>query len=132
MHDGWMVNFKDFDSTLENTLVHVPRERLVIGLANGWANDGKFVYIDPRLIRKAYNNGLLGNRGFAFWNIKDEGLEVEVDYNAAEEGVETEGEVHNAMTVAEDREQYHDDKRRKKEKLKCIMAREIHSIFHSN
>lgn len=55
----------------------VDRNRLVIGLANGWAGDGKFLYIPPTAVRQSYEalGGIdLAPRGFAFWNIKDEGL----------------------------------------------------------
>ena len=113
MNDGWMVHFGDHDIDLENCLVRVPREKLVIGLANGWANDGKFVYIDPRLIKQAYRDGLLGNRGFAFWNIKDEGLEVEVD----------------SIHINDTESDTNFMKEERKEKVKCIMAEELKSIF---
>ena len=40
----------------------------------GWAGDGKFLYLDPSEVRAAYASAKRKNRGFAFWNIKDEGL----------------------------------------------------------
>ena len=47
----------------------------MIGVANGWAGDGKFLYLRPDDLEAAYT-GLPTDckiRGFAFWNIKDEG-----------------------------------------------------------
>ena len=110
MNDGWMVHFGDNGVDLDNCLVRVPREKLVIGLANGWANDGKFVYIDPRLIRDAYKKGMLGNRGFAFWNIKDEGLVVEIDQ--VDDQIRDNALVEHRM-----------------ERVKVVMAKELGSIF---
>lgn len=51
--------------------------RLVIGLGNGWAGDDKFLLIYPEDISKSYNllkENQLDPKGFAFWNIKDEGI----------------------------------------------------------
>ena len=115
MNDGWMVHFSGHGVDLDNCLVHVPREKLVIGLANGWANDGKFVYIDPRLIRDAYKKGMLGNRGFAFWNIKDEGLVVEIDQvdnQITDTDVNANALIEHGM-----------------EKVQVVMAKELGSIF---
>ena len=64
-------------SSLQKVRVHVPKSKLVIGLANGWSGDGKFLLITPEDVGKFYESVLLLSqepRGFAFWNIKDEGL----------------------------------------------------------
>lgn len=50
--------------------------QLVVGLANGWAGDGKFLLIYPDQVRVSYEALLregAAPRGFAFWNILDEG-----------------------------------------------------------
>ena len=46
MDRGWNVNFNTITSPFES-LVRVPHTHLIIGLANGWAGDGKFLLIDP-------------------------------------------------------------------------------------
>jgi hypothetical protein len=71
----------DFSSDVELQFpityhVKLDKDRLVIGLANGWAGDGKFLLILPDDIAIAYNFLLesgIEPRGFAFWNILDEG-----------------------------------------------------------
>ena len=76
---GYMVNFEDDKSVkLHNQFVHVPIQKLVIGLANGWAldNNEKHVYFSPDDLHKAYEI-LLANKinpkGFMFWSIQLEG-----------------------------------------------------------
>lgn len=56
--------------------ISLPPSRLVVGLANGWAGDGKFLLIYPHQVQEAFE--AMGHqqqqpRGFAFWNILDEG-----------------------------------------------------------
>ena len=76
---GWRVDFSDDrELNYESSFVSVPPERLVIGLANGWAGDGKFLLIFPEEIGEAYHAMMKSGitpRGFAFWNILDEGKE---------------------------------------------------------
>jgi chitinase len=80
LHSGWTV---DFDlcppMQMPSQTVSLPATRLVIGLANAWAgaDDDKFLLLYPDDIAKVYEsliNSSLYIRGFAFWNIKDEGL----------------------------------------------------------
>lgn len=76
---GWWVDFSD-DPELnhESSIVSVPAQKLVIGLANGWAGDGKFLFIPPDDVGEAYQAMMerdIAPRGFAFWNILDEGRE---------------------------------------------------------
>eukprot|EP01126_Amoeba_proteus_P051282 TRINITY_DN6115_c0_g1_i4.p1 TRINITY_DN6115_c0_g1~~TRINITY_DN6115_c0_g1_i4.p1 ORF type:complete len:232 (-),score=29.99 TRINITY_DN6115_c0_g1_i4:208-903(-) len=80
MDKGWVVKFSE-DIELgvsENAIVSVPAERLVIGLANGWAGptvDDKFLLIWPsRDI--IFSELSLKPRGFMFWNLQDEGRMV--------------------------------------------------------
>lgn len=49
---GWVVDF-DCDKSVDfpTQRVTVPSSRLVIGLANGWAGDGKFLLIQPDQVR---------------------------------------------------------------------------------
>lgn len=56
--------------------VSVSPSRLVIGLANGWAGDGKFLLIYPDQVgdsHRALETDGLAPRGYAFWVIKEEG-----------------------------------------------------------
>lgn len=74
----WYIDFSSdpalhFEQTVD---VSIRPERLVIGLANGWAGDGKFLLIYPAQVAAAYRQlqaERLTPRGFAFWNILDEG-----------------------------------------------------------
>ena len=73
---GYIVDFsKDEDSGLEKKLVQIPEEKIVIGLANGWAS-GKFLFVDEKNIVDGYNylkEQKKDVRGFMFWDILDEG-----------------------------------------------------------
>eukprot|EP01031_Cornospumella_fuschlensis_P039102 gene39102-47577_t len=76
--DGWDVDFRTDVELQYDVLarISVDVDRLVVGLANGWAGDGKFLLIYPDQVEKAYNilqSKGLAVRGFAFWNILDEG-----------------------------------------------------------
>ena len=72
MNKGWNVKFENEN----DTFIRVPHTHLIIGLANGWAGDGKFLLIDPDHLKAAYNalkiEGL-EPLGFGYWNILDEG-----------------------------------------------------------
>mmetsp|Transcript_12864 Transcript_12864/g.19535 ORF Transcript_12864/g.19535 Transcript_12864/m.19535 type:complete len:422 (+) Transcript_12864:18-1283(+) len=84
---GYFVNFEnDPDLEMSNTtnqFVNVPMDKLVIGLANGWAvGSDKFLYMDPRDVGVAYARLLEDDldasssppfRGFMFWVIEEEG-----------------------------------------------------------
>ena len=73
---GYNVDFsKDKNSGLDKTLIKVPEDKIVIGLANGWAN-GKFLFVDEKNIVEGYNylkKQKKDERGFMFWDIADEG-----------------------------------------------------------
>ena len=74
---GWMVDFSsDTSLNWSSQRVKVDLDQLVIGLGNGWAGDGKFLFIRPEEVATAYNHIKdlgLAPKGFAFWNILDEG-----------------------------------------------------------
>jgi hypothetical protein len=74
---GWQVAFSsDSDLSHPSEVVRVDAPRLVVGLANGWAGDGKFLLIYPEQVGAAYarlSAAGLAPRGFAFWDIFDEG-----------------------------------------------------------
>lgn len=79
MEKGWDVNFTtDEDLNYPFTRrIAVESQHLVVGLANGWAGDGKFFLVLPDAVGAAYK--ILEGEGkaplgFAFWNIKDEGI----------------------------------------------------------
>jgi len=75
---GWEVDYSR-DIALQyphQNHMSVPSSRIVIGLANGWAGDGKFFLAYPDQLSLAYqalSNADLQPRGFAFWDILDEG-----------------------------------------------------------
>lgn len=76
--NGWIIDYSHDDALKYpvKTLVNVPPQRLVVGLANGWAGDGKFFLAFPDEVREAYHRLMQQShapRGFAFWNILDEG-----------------------------------------------------------
>lgn len=75
---GWEVDFSECpDVELASCRIEVPHTKLVLGLANAWAGDGKFLFLSAEAIEKAYmelRDRNIPVRGFAFWNIKDEGL----------------------------------------------------------
>lgn len=74
---GWNVEFSSDPEILWNTArVHVPSSKLVIGLANGWADNTKFLLLNSTEVELGYKYlHKMGQspKGFAFWNIKDEG-----------------------------------------------------------
>ena len=57
--------------------VRVPPSRLVIGVANGWADGAKFCKVEPASIRKAHDQTMTKYRegilGVMFWTIEEEG-----------------------------------------------------------
>ena len=60
----------------QSSLLSLSASQLVIGLANGWAGDGKFLLVYPAQAGAAYDALHAAGkapRGFAFWNILDEG-----------------------------------------------------------
>jgi len=79
IQQGWDIDYR-VDPALNYPYVHhmaVKRSQLVIGLANGWAGDGKFLLIYPEEVERAYEKLLqmdAAPRGFGFWNILDEGM----------------------------------------------------------
>ena len=58
-------------------VVRVPPSRLVIGIANGWADGTKFCKVEPSTMRKVYDRTLAkygeGILGVMFWTIEEEG-----------------------------------------------------------
>lgn len=77
---GWTVDFStdvELNYPESQAFISVPPSRLVVGLANGWAGDGKFLLVYPHQVQEAFeelgHQGQLQPRGFAFWNILDEG-----------------------------------------------------------
>lgn len=77
-HEKFWVHFnEDPDLDMEAQSVHLPLSKLVVGLANGWAEGGdKTLYVDPSDVGEAYNRlSERGRalRGFMFWTIDEEG-----------------------------------------------------------
>ena len=91
MDAGWTVSFSDVPSLgLADQTVRVPLQKLVLGLANGWAELApparKALLLMPAAVSKAYAAmGKSSVRGFMFWDIMDEGKDVDgVPLNLAE------------------------------------------------
>lgn len=76
-HRGWIVEFSSDPELFWNTTrVQVPSTRLVIGLANGWADNTKFLLLNSTEVGWGYKYlEEMGQapKGFGFWNIYDEG-----------------------------------------------------------
>lgn len=77
-HEKFLVKFsQDPELGMEDASVRLPLSKLVIGLANSWAEDGdKTLYVDPSDIGRAYSRlKARGHtlRGFMFWTIDEEG-----------------------------------------------------------
>jgi hypothetical protein len=84
MEKGWEVDFgSDKSVGLASQIVKVHPTRLLIGLANGWTHDAppidKFLLLWPSQIEEAYLAlpEEKRPRGFMFWDIADEGNEIE-------------------------------------------------------
>mmetsp|Transcript_15446 Transcript_15446/g.7476 ORF Transcript_15446/g.7476 Transcript_15446/m.7476 type:complete len:80 (+) Transcript_15446:442-681(+) len=61
---------------MENKFITIPKDKLVIGLANGWADGVKVIAVTPGSAGDAYIRlKKEGNsfRGYMFWCIADEG-----------------------------------------------------------
>jgi len=74
---GYMVHFDDELIDFKRQFVHVPLNKLVIGLANGWAlNSNKHYFFNPQHVGEAYKwlrQNKLVIRGFMFWCVELEG-----------------------------------------------------------
>jgi hypothetical protein len=56
MNEGWTVRFsQEKNNGLDDQFVRVPATELVVGLANGWAGDGKFLLIYPEEVSSCYS-----------------------------------------------------------------------------
>jgi len=54
--------------------VAVPADRLLLGLANGWAGEGgKALFLPPAEVGRAWAALPVRPRGLMFWDIADEG-----------------------------------------------------------
>ena len=77
LNEGYIVDFsKDKNSGMGKEVIKIPRDKIVIGLANGWAGD-RFLFVDEKNIVKGRNYIREKNkdvRGIMFWDIADEGI----------------------------------------------------------
>ena len=73
---GYEVDFTmEKGSGLEKVQIKIPKEKIVIGLANAWATK-QFIFIDEDSILQGYKDlkrDGLDCRGFMYWDIADEG-----------------------------------------------------------
>ena len=61
--------------------IFIPKTQLVIGLANGWANNEKFLLLWPEIIANVHEKLKMVHRephGYMFWDIADEGMNASV------------------------------------------------------
>jgi hypothetical protein len=77
LNNGFYVNFE-----YGKKLIKINKEKIVIGIANGWANEikEKFLFINEDDLIEGINYLKTKNiefRGFMFWNIFDEGKIIE-------------------------------------------------------
>lgn len=75
--NGFSVDLMAFG--LPTTVVSIPSTRLVLGFANGWADNSKFALIWPEVIGAAYallEQDGIRPRGAMFWDIADEGMDT--------------------------------------------------------
>ena len=70
-------NVSNNDDETETVMIKVPLSKLVIGVANGWADNIKFSQINPQSLEDSYMelNQRFGEsyRGAMFWTIDEEG-----------------------------------------------------------
>ena len=57
--------------TVGHDVVRVPREKLLLGFANGWADNEKFIRVEPEDAARVVEAA--GLRGAMFWVIDEEG-----------------------------------------------------------
>ena len=84
---GWQVDFSQEPALgmVSPVRVSVAAPQLVLGLANGWAGDGKFLFVDPSAAGEAWVEMEAASgrgaalRGFAYWNMLDEGRAPQSD-----------------------------------------------------
>ena len=85
---GYYVDFdKDKNSGLDKEFIKIPEDKIVIGLANGWAGNGKFLFVDENNIIQGYKylkEQKKDVRGFMFWDIADEGKVIQSTCNDTE------------------------------------------------
>jgi len=76
---GYSVAFSAFDEPPAVATVAIPRTQLVLGFANGWADNSKFALIWPEVIGAAFailDRDGMRPRGAMFWDIADEGMDA--------------------------------------------------------
>jgi chitinase len=76
---GWFIDTELATGTgnKSDAFVKIPSSQLVIGLANGWADNSKFLLVWPESLASGYEALRQQGqqpRGFMFWDIADEGL----------------------------------------------------------
>ena len=74
---GYEVDFtKVKESGLNKEIITIPNEKIVIGLANAWA-DKQFLFINKNDLIEAFDYLKINNitcKGMMFWDLKDEGM----------------------------------------------------------
>lgn len=75
LEEGYEVDFSGVDSEMGKKVIAVPREKIVVGLANAWATK-QFLFVKEEDIIDGYEELKKGQKeckGFMFWDIADEG-----------------------------------------------------------
>jgi chitinase len=74
---GYEVDFtKVKESGLNKEIITIPNEKIVIGLANAWA-DKQFLFVNKDDLIEAFDYLKINNitcKGMMFWDLKDEGM----------------------------------------------------------
>ena len=74
---GYEVDFtKVKESGLNKEIITIPNEKIVIGLANAWA-DKQFLFVNKDDLIEAFDYLKINNikcKGIMFWDLKDEGM----------------------------------------------------------
>lgn len=77
-HEKFYVNFsQDPELNMKGQMVRLPLSKLVVGLANGWADGVTTLFVDPLDAGKAYERLCqkgCAPRGFMFRTIDEEGM----------------------------------------------------------
>lgn len=74
---GYEVDFtKVKESGLNKEIITIPNEKIVIGLANAWA-DKQFLFVNKNDLIEAFDYLKINHitcKGMMFWDLKDEGM----------------------------------------------------------
>lgn len=76
---GFDVNFTEVNTSLGVQRIQISATQLVLGFANGWADNSKFALVWPDVLGRIFETLTVQGeapRGLMFWDIADEGREA--------------------------------------------------------